>query len=115
MFSVKNNVARYTAEFCLANNDQIKTITTTERRFIIIATARYIVKHIDYKDCYNYFFSKCYFGRNVFGLKNACKFYFNKNSTDLTEAEFTKLCLLIMNPAKYDFLPSSIDSDKAPP
>ena len=61
------------------------------------------MKNIDYRICYNYLFSKLYFGKELYGLQNASNFYYSKDYKNLTQKEFISLCLLLNNPFFYDF------------
>lgn len=104
-FSKRNYVALATAFSYLGehDNDNFRKSTSNERRIIELATKRFIMKKIDYVTCYNYIFSKYYFGNNMYGLSDASNFYFSKQYTELTDKEFISLCLLFHNPTYYDF------------
>ena len=69
-----------------------------EWRFIIFATRRYIVRKIDYRDCYNYLFSHFYFGNNITNIENASLKFYNKKYHELTAEEFKNLCLKTFKP-----------------
>ena len=104
-FSKRNYVALATAFSYIGehDNDNFRKSTSNERRIIELATKRFIMKKIDYVTCYNYIFSKYYFGNNMYGLSDASNFYFSKQYTELTDKEFISLCLLLHNPTYYDF------------
>ena len=104
-FSKRNYVALATAFSYIGehDNDNFQKSTSNERRIIELATKRFIMKKIDYVPCYNYIFSKYYFGNNMYGLSDASIFYFSKQYTELTDKEFISLCLLLHNPTYYDF------------
>ena len=104
-FSKRNYVALATAFNYIGehDNDNFRKSTSNERRIVELATKRYIMKNIDYVTCYNYIFSKFYFGNNVYGLSAASDFYYSKPYTELTVKEFISLCLLLHNPTYYDF------------
>ena len=104
-FSKRNYVALATAFSYIGehDNDNFRKSTSNERRIIELATKRFIMKKIDYVPCYNYIFSKFYFGNNMYGLTDASNFYFSKQYTELTDKEFISLCLLLHNPTYYDF------------
>ena len=104
-FSKRNYVALATAFSYIGehDNDNFRKSTSNERRIIELATKRFIMKKIDYVPCYNYIFSKFYFGNNMYGLSDASNFYFSKQYTELTDKEFISLCLLLHNPTYYDF------------
>ena len=102
-FSKRNYVALETALAYFQEYEDFREINSIERHIMELATKRYIMKNIDYRTCYNYLLSKFYFGNNVFGLSNASEFYYSKKYTELTDKEFISLCLLLNNPAVYDF------------
>ena len=104
-FSKRNYVALATAFGYIGEHDDetFRKSTSNERRIVELATKRYIMKNIDYVTCYNYIFSKLYFGNNVYGLSDASDFYYSKPYTELTVKEFISLCLFFHNPAYYDF------------
>ena len=104
-FSKRNYVALATAFSYIGehDNDNFRKSTSNERRIIELATKRFIMKKIDYVTCYNYIFSKYYFGNDMYGLSDASYFYFSKQYTELTDKEFISLCLLLHNPTYYDF------------
>ena len=78
-FSKRNYVALATAFSYIGehDNDNFRKSTSNERRIIELATKRFIMKKIDYVPCYNYIFSKFYFGNNMYGLTDASNFYFS--------------------------------------
>ena len=104
-FSKRNYVALATAFSYIGehDNDNFRKSTSNERRIIELATKRFIMKKIDYVTCYNYIFSKYYFGNDMYGLSDASYFYFSKQYTELTDKEFISLCLLLHNPTYYGF------------
>ena len=61
------------------------------------------MRKVDYVICYNYIFSKFYFGNQIYGLSKASEFYYSKPYTKLSDKEFIRLCLLVHNPVRYDF------------
>ena len=104
IISEKNKIPYMVATFYFSlNDDRYNKITHTEWRFIVLGTSRYITKKIDYKECYNYLYSNSYFGNGIKGLKEASRFYFQKDYTELTNEEFIKISLLTLNPVFYDF------------
>lgn len=107
-FSKRNAFAYHTAYsiYCeKIEEEKLKKIPTMEWRFMMLATKRYIVRHVSYKDCYNYMFSKTYFGLGMFGLKDISELCFNKTYDKLDKEEFEKICLAYTNPVKYDLKP----------
>jgi len=104
-FSKRNYVALATAFGYIGEHDDgsFRKSTSNERRIIELATKRFIMNNIDYVTCYNYIFSKFYFGNNMYGLSDAAIFYCSKQYTELTDKEFISLCLLLNNPTYYDF------------
>lgn len=107
-FSKRNAFAYHTAYsiYCeKIEEEKLKKIPTMEWRFMMLATKRYITRHINYKDCYNYMFSKTYFGLGMFGLKDISEPCFNKSYDKLDKEEFEKICLAYNNPVKYDLKP----------
>ena len=102
-FSKRNFVALLTALDYIDEYEDIRKFNSNELRIMELATKRYIMKKIDYKTCYNYLFSKSYFGNNIFGLSDASDFYYSKPYTKLTDKEFISLCLLLYNPTSFDF------------
>lgn len=102
-FSYRNQVALLTATNYIAENYDTRKYQSIELNIIDLATKRYVMKNIDYRICYNYLFSKLYFGKEQFGLKNASDFYYSKDYKNLTQKEFISLCLLLNNPVFYDF------------
>ena len=98
-FSKRNFVAHQTAQLYFEHfNSRNRKIKTMEWRFIILATSRYIVRKIDYRDCYNYLFSYFYFGNNITNIENASLNFFNKKYHELTAEEFKNLCLKTLKP-----------------
>ena len=98
-FSKRNFVAHQTAQLYFEHFDsRNRKIKTMEWRFIILATSRYIVRKIDYRDCYNYLFSYFYFGNNITNIENASLKFFNKKYQELTADEFKNLCLRTLKP-----------------
>ena len=102
-FSFRNHVALLTATNYIAENSDTLKYESIELQIIDLATKRYVMKNIDYRICYNYLFSKFYFGKELYGLQNASNFYYSKDYKNLTQKEFISLCLLLNNPAFYDF------------
>lgn len=104
-FSFRNQVALITASTYIAEFDYIHRVETIERHIIELATKRYIMKNIDYRICYNYLFSKLYFGNEKYGLLDASEFYYDKPPEDLSDKEFISLCLIISkSPVRYDLV-----------
>lgn len=72
-FSFKNQIARFVSSDFVDNS-----LSSLDHSFQIFATSRRLVRKTNYKICYNYIFSKMYFGNDVYGLKEACLHYFGK-------------------------------------
>lgn len=106
-FSFENKVAMLTAGSYIGNYEENKIMNSIERQFVELATKRYIMKHIDYRICYNYLFSNFYFGASGFGLIDAAGFYYKKDYKDLRDKEFISLCLFLTNPTYYNILDES--------
>ena len=104
-FTSNNKIALVVASTYLNDfkSDNFKKQLSINRNIIELATKRYIMKKIDSKICYNYVFSRLYFGNGKYGLIDAAKFYYNKEYSELSEKEFIRLCLLLTNPVIYDF------------
>ena len=104
-FTSNNKIALVAATTYLNDfkSDDVKKQLSINRNIIELATKRYIMKKIDSKICYNYVFSRVYFGNGKYGLIDAAKFYYNKEYSELSEKEFISLCLLLTNPIIYDF------------
>ena len=104
-FTSNNKIALVAASTYLNDfkSDDVKKQLSINRNIIELATKRYIMKKIDSKICYNYVFSRLYFGNGKYGLIDAAKFYYNKEYSELSEKEFISLCLLLTNPVIYDF------------
>ena len=84
-FSKRNFVALLTALDYIDEYEDIRKFNSNELRIMELATKRYIMKKIDYKTCYNYLFSKSYFGNNIFGLSDASDFYYGDGEIALLE------------------------------
>lgn len=97
-FSFKNQIARFVSSDFVDNS-----LSSLDNSFQIFATSRRLVRKTNYKICYNYIFSKMYFGNDVYGLKEACLHYFGKNYNELDTKEFICICLITTNPSFYDF------------
>ena len=97
-FSKRNNVALLAAINYLATYDEFRQQRSFNSNIVSLATKRYIMKKIDYVDCYNYLFSKAYFGNKIYGLSNAAEFYYSKSYSELSDEEFTNLCTFLTNP-----------------
>ena len=108
--SKRNIVAELTAESYLESHEKLRQVNSIDRHIIILATKRYIMKKIDYASCYNYLFSKLYFGNDQYGLSAASEFYCSKSYSELSDKEFISLCLILKNPILYDF---SLDKNKS--
>lgn len=106
-FSFENEVAMLTAGSYIGNYEENGIMNSIERQFVELATKRYIMKHIDYRICYNYLFSNFYFGASGFGLIDAAGFYYKKDYKDLRDKEFISLCLFLTNPTYYNILDES--------
>lgn len=106
-FSFENKVAMLTAGSYIGNYEENRIMNSIERQFVELATKRYIMKHIDYRICYNYLFSNFYFGASGFGLIDAAGFYYKKDYKDLRDKEFISLCLFLTNPTYYNILDES--------
>lgn len=106
-FSFENKVAMLTAGSYIGNYEENRIMNSIERQFVELATKRYIMKHIDYRICYNYLFSNFYFGASGFGLIDAAGFYYKKDYKDLRDKEFISLCLFLINPTYYNILDES--------
>lgn len=103
-FSVRNSVAFNVAcIFGAEDNPRFKRPSTSiEWQFRDLATKRYIVRHINYKYIYNYFFSKVNFGISGYGLADASEVFFYKPYDQLEKEEFEKLCMVLINHEKYN-------------
>ena len=99
-FTSNNKISLVAASTYL--NDFKKQLSIN-RNIMELATKRYIMKKINSKICYNYVFSRLYFGNGKYGLIDAAKCYYNKKYSELSEKEFISLCLLLTNPVIYDF------------
>lgn len=106
-FSFENKVSMLTAGSYIGNYEENRIMNSIERQFVELATKRYIMKHIDYRICYNYLFSNFYFGASGFGLIDAAGFYYKKDYKDLRDKEFISLCLFLTNPTYYNILDES--------
>ena len=100
-FSFENEVAMLTASSYIGKYEENRIMNSIDRQFVELATKRYIMKHIDYRICYNYLFSNFYFGASGFGLIDAAGFYYKKDYKDLRDKEFISLCLRLTNPHLY--------------
>ena len=100
-FSFENEVAMLTASSYIGKYEENRIMNSIDRQFVELATKRYIMKHIDYRICYNYLFSNIYFGANMFGLLDASRFYYQKDYKKLDDKEFISLCLRLTNPHLY--------------
>lgn len=102
-FSARNKTALITASNYNNSFHNSKNTKSLERQIIDLATKRFIMKNIDYKICYNYLFSKLYFGQGKYGLAESADFYYKKSYKNLTDEEFKNLCMLLENPVSYSF------------
>jgi len=62
---------------------------------------RYIRKKNDYKKCLSIILSKSYMNNEIYGIEDACKYYYNKKIEDLTEKELISLAVLSLNYTIY--------------
>ena len=62
---------------------------------------RYIRKKNDYKKCLTIILSKSPMDNGIYGIENACKYYYNKKIEDLTEKELISLALLSLSSTRY--------------
>lgn len=99
IFSQKNNIPKYISIRFIDYHH----VSTNERRLEELATSRRIIRKVDYKTLYNYYFSKIYFGNELFGIDKASRKYFNKEYIELDSKEFISLCVLLLNPSFYNF------------
>lgn len=100
-FSFENEVAMLTASSYIGKYEENRIMNSIDRQFVDLATKRYIMKHIDYRICYNYLFSNFYFGASVVGLVDAAGLYYKKDYKELSDKEFISLCLFVINPIYY--------------
>lgn len=100
-FSSENRVALNVAFSYIGKYEGYRVMNSIDRQIADLATKRYIMKHIDYRICYNYLFSNIYFGANMFGLLDASRFYYQKDYKKLDDKEFISLCLRLTNPHLY--------------
>ena len=111
-FSSENKIAMLTASSYIGKYEDDRSMNSIDRQFVNLATKRYIMKHIDYRICYNYLFSNFYFGASGFGLIDAAGFYYKKDYKELDDKEFISLCFCLTNPIYYNILDESTISHR---
>ncbi len=99
IISQKNNVPKNISAMIIDD----RHATMNEFRIKVLASSRNLIRKVDYKILYNYYFSKLYFGNGIYGLKEAALKYYGKDYTQLTPREFMCMCVITDNPAFYDF------------
>lgn len=99
IFSLKNKIAENVASFFIDSH----SMSSADYRFRVLATGRRLVRKADYRTCYDFYFSRLYFGNGIYGLKNASMKYYGKDYKTLNSSEFIGLCLISCNPTYFDF------------
>ena len=64
--------------------------------------ARYIKNKNNYKKCLSVILSNSCMGNEIYGIENACKYYFNKNLENITERELISLSIITLNYTMYE-------------
>ena len=62
---------------------------------------RYIVFKNDYRKCIDIIYKNNYMGENIFGIKSASEYFFEKNIKDISNEELISLIVLSCNPETY--------------
>jgi hypothetical protein len=75
--------------------------TTIDWHIINYGLMRYIILKNEYRKCINIIFKNAYMGENIYGIKNACEYYYQKNIRDIENKELVSLIVLSYNPTRY--------------
>ena len=63
---------------------------------------RYVILKNDYKKCINIIFKNIYLGKDIYGIENAAKYYYQKNIMDISDEELISIILLSNNSTRYE-------------
>jgi hypothetical protein len=75
--------------------------TTMDWHIMNYGLMRYIVIKNDYRKCINILFKNAYMGEKIYGIKNACEYYYHKDISNITNDELVSLIVLSYNPIRY--------------
>ena len=86
----------------LVKNTHLSQEKTISRKLKEIKLAQKLEKTYSKNEILNMYLNTVYFGQNVYGIKNAAKYYFSKELCDLDLCECATLAGIIPSPAKYN-------------
>ena len=85
----------------LVKNTHLTNEKTIERKLKEAKIALEVEKIYSKDQILEFYLNVIYFGKGVYGIKDASKTYFNKNPKELTVKEGASLAAVIANPARY--------------
>jgi len=85
----------------LIKNTHLTHERTLKRKLKEIALALQLEKHYSKDEILSMYLSVIYFGNGLYGVKQAARYYFQKDIKDLTVAECATLAAIVKNPSKY--------------
>ncbi len=85
----------------LIKNTHLTHDRTISRKLKEIALASQLEKEYSKEEILSMYLSVIYFGNGIYGAKQAAKYYFGKDTKDLTVAESATLAAIVKNPSKY--------------
>ena len=85
----------------LVKNTHLTHDRTVSRKLKEIALASKLEKEYSKEEILSMYLSVIYFGNGIYGAKQAAKYYFGKDTKDLTVAESATLAAIVKNPSKY--------------
>jgi hypothetical protein len=75
--------------------------STMDWHFLQYSTIRYIIFDNDYKKCIDIILEKAFFGENIYGIKDASKYFFEKEPQNLSTEELVSLIVSLRSPVRY--------------
>ena len=85
----------------LVKNTHLTHERTFKRKLKEIALALKLEKEYSKDEIMSMYLSVIYFGNGLYGVKQAAKYYFEKDVQELTVAECATLAAIVKNPSKY--------------
>ncbi len=98
--SLKEGASTITQQ--LVKNTHLTNERTLNRKLKEIAIATKLEKEYSKQEILSMYLSVIYFGGGAYGVKDACRLYFDKEVCDLTLQECAMLAGIVKNPSKYN-------------
>lgn len=91
-------------------NTHLTSEKTIKRKLIELKLARKLEKAYSKNEILEIYLNKVYLGNNIYGVKDAAKYYYDKELADLNLLECASIAGILKNPSKYVPSESNIDN-----